>query len=86
MDVDASVKLDAIEWHATSVEKATPGGEGRQRRGEHRGGRMAWWRRRMAGGGIERGGEGGWRSVERGGERRGGMVALEHAAAVQTRW
>jgi hypothetical protein len=61
-------------------------GEGGQHGGECRGRPMArgeegWWAAT-----LERGGERGWRPVGRGGERCGGVVALEHTVAVQTWW
>ena len=69
------MELNAAEWHAASVEKGPPvekvaenATAGRWPSGEER------WRATA----LECGGARGRQPVGRGGERRGGMVALEH--------
>jgi hypothetical protein len=88
-ELDTGAELDAVEWHAApmenaatcTVEKAGSVVENatanrwpvERKDGAAGGGVGAWWRKR------------GWHPVGRGGERRCGVVSLEHAVVVRMR-
>jgi hypothetical protein len=73
VELDAGVELDAAEWRSAPMEKAVGAMENTVA-GGWPDGEKGWWAAA-----LERGGERGRRSVGRGGERHGGVVALEHA-------
>lgn len=72
-------ELNAAEWYAAPVQKA-PGAVENAAAGGWSGGEKGW---RAAV--LKCGGERGWWLVGHDGERRSGMVVLEHAAAMPMR-